>query len=408
MSVGPFIDSNNLIFGLETGTANLRHAKGQPGTNITTGVNLRWSGANNYTNFESFGFEEYVDIPTLGRRLVKSMNIYNTGGTCCPTLFGYGDSLTVSASTVYSYQIIYKVASGYTHPNFMYHYEFNGGTYITEYGVHSNSYRTHLGDGWYHAWNTFTTNASATRINTGLWYYQQSVRDKVSVAAISIAQGSSIRPASQIIESNTTRSGTQAYIDIKRNTSIDVSNMSFNSSGALVADGTDDRISLNPSFIASGLTEFSAEFYITDYGNTYGRNTSILYGLQAGGQALNIHLTWSNGYIYWDCGNSGDGGLGDRINKYISSSDLNASRHWVFTKNANTGYMRIYRNGVEWHSGTGFTKTLGPLSNVELFALNSSGQYPFGGTCEAVRMYDKELTSLEVARNYQAYSSTRA
>lgn len=386
MSVGPFLDNNNLIFGLETGPANLRHAKGQPGTNITTGVNLRWTGANNNgTAFLSNGYEEYVDIPTLGRRLVKSMDIFNDSTTtCCPSLFEYGYSRPVTGNTVYSYQIIYKVDSGYTHPNFMYHYEYNGGTYITEYGVHTTSYRTHLGDGWYHAWNTFTTNASCNTIHTGLWYYQYNVYDKVSVAAISIAQGSSVRPASQIIESNTTRSNTQAYFDIKRNSTIDVSTTSFDTNGEPYFDGTDDKIDIATNF--GVLDEYSFEY--------------VVYTTTAGKMPIATRTStafYKYGAYSWKYNHGGTNG-----EFYHTYGTTNGWSHWVVSYNGST--IAIYQNG----SSLGTTSSSGTADftgGIRIGSWTSAASYTWNGKIPVMRMYNKGLTQTEVQRNFNAYQA---
>lgn len=386
MSVGPFLDNNNLIFGLETGTANLRHAKGQPGTNLTTGVNLRWTGANNNgTAFLSNGYEEYVDIPTLGRRLVKSMDIFNDSTTtCCPSLFEYGYSRPVTGGTTYCYQIIYKVASGYTHPNFMYHYEYNGGSYITEYGVHSTSYRTHLGNGWYHAWNTFTTNASCNTIHTGLWYYQYNVYDKVSVAAISITQGSNIRPASQIIESNTTRSNTQAYFDIKRNSTIDVSTTSFDSNGEPYFDGTDDKIDITTNL--GTLDEYSFEY--------------VVYTTTAGKMPIATRTStafYKYGAYSWKYNHGGTNG-----EFYHTYGTTNGWSHWVVSYNGST--IAIYQNG----SSLGTTSSSGTADftgGIRIGSWTSSASYTWNGKIPVMRMYNKGLTQTEVERNFNAYQA---
>jgi hypothetical protein len=413
LNVGPkILNDYSLVYGFETNQKS-RLSIGKPGTNITTGINLRWSGSNNsyFSNgklFETSGYTENVYIPTLGKRTVKCMNIYNvysgygTDGNynCCPSLFHYGEGITVTGGTTYTYQIVYKCDSGYTHPNFMYHYEYGPSGYITEFGVHDDSKRTHLGGGWYHAWNTFTANASATYFNTGMWYYQYNVKDKVSVAAISISPGSEIRPPQQIISSSTTRSNTQSLTDFKKSKTIDVSGVSFSSTGKITLDGTNDSITLSTNTIPAG-AYFTAEFFISDYGNSWGRNTMFLYGWNTN-QQINIHLPWSNGNIYWDCGNDNTNSLGDRIDKSITQAELTATKHWVFTKNAITGVMNIYRNGSLWHTGSGNTRLIGGLTGVYLFNNSAGGSYSWGGTCEQVRFYNKELTSEEVLNNYNA------
>lgn len=412
MSVGPFTNNNNLIFGLETGPQNLTVAKGQPGTNITTGVNRNYNGysISNFSNgklFETNGYTEIVDIPTLGRREVQSVDIYNvydgygTDGNfvCCPSLFNYGNGISVSGGVTYTYQIIYYCRSGYTHPNFMYHYEFGPSGYITEYGVHTTGQRTHLGNGWYHAWNTFTSNASATSFNTGLWYYQYNVRDKVSVAAIGITAGSNIRPASQILPSNTTRSNTQAYIDIKRNTVIDVSNISFNSTGQPIFDGTNDYIDL-PTSVFPAMDQITIE--LVNFGID-ARNSSVIAGGIGGNQDLNIHLPWGDGNIYWDVGRPFN-----RVYK-AAGSDYIGWHHWVFTKNPSTGIMNIYRDGVLWAQNTGQTSPIislsGGVASIGRYSNGSTNNFYHNGIVPVLKIYDVELTSLQVRHNFNAYKT---
>ncbi|MCK5337607.1 MAG: hypothetical protein KAJ50_02305, partial [Bacteroidales bacterium] len=73
-------------------------------------------------------------------------------------------------------------------------------------------------------------------------------------------------------------------------------------------------------------------------------NNSAMEGLNAEGQrVVNIHLPWSNGNIYWDCGTDG---AYDRIFKGVSPDIYKGSwNHWAFTKDITTQQMWIYLNG---------------------------------------------------------------
>ena len=98
--------------------------------------------------------------------------------------------------------------------------------------------------------------------------------------------------------------------------------------------------------------EITVSFWSYGDENTLPINTTIFEGVDNDNRRqVNVHLPWSNGQVYWDCGN--DGGGYDRINK---PADLSAFagqwNHWTFTKNAVTGDMKIYLNGSLWHSGT--------------------------------------------------------
>ncbi len=103
---------------------------------------------------------------------------------------------------------------------------------------------------------------------------------------------------------------------------------------------------------------------------------------------LMIHLPWGDGHIYFDCGNTG--GSYDRIDKQGVDKDYQSRwTHWAFTKDAGTGEMRIYKDGVLWHSGTGKTHSLSPSGSVEL----GRG---YLGKLAYLRIYDRALTQDEV------------
>lgn len=103
---------------------------------------------------------------------------------------------------------------------------------------------------------------------------------------------------------------------------------------------------------------------------------------------INIHLPWSNGQMYWDCGNDGSGY--DRINKTATASEIGGQwNHWAFTKNANTGSMKIYLNGELWHSGTGNTKPIDIHSLV--IGASSNFNTNYHGGLDEMQFWNIEL-----------------
>ena len=104
---------------------------------------------------------------------------------------------------------------------------------------------------------------------------------------------------------------------------------------------------------------------------------------------VNVHLPWSNGQVYWDCGNDGSGY--DRINRPANPEDFkNKWNHWAFTKNAMTGEMYIYLNGELWHAGTGFYKSIDIKDmNIGSDARNSSLYYY--GSVDEFQVWNKTL-----------------
>jgi hypothetical protein len=115
----------------------------------------------------------------------------------------------------------------------------------------------------------------------------------------------------------------------------------------------------------------------------------------AGNRILNSHTPWSDSNVYWDAGFSGTGY--DRINKLATTTEIEGKwNHWAFVKNATTGSMKIYLNGVLWHSGTGKTK---PMNNMQHFKLGrgvSNSTDSYAGKMDDFAVFNKELNAAEI------------
>ena len=138
-----------------------------------------------------------------------------------------------------------------------------------------------------------------------------------------------------------------------------------NSNGVLTTSGSNyAEINLNNVNLGGDMT---IAFWAKGNGNT-GASTSIIEAADSlNNRILNIHLPWSNDNIYWDAGQ----GTGyDRIQKTATAAaDVdNAWHHWAFVKKTSTGEMFIYKDGVQWHSGTGLTI---PVATITKFILGA-------------------------------------
>lgn len=125
-------------------------------------------------------------------------------------------------------------------------------------------------------------------------------------------------------------------------------------------------------------------------------NTTMLEARDAmNRRILNVHLPWGDGRVYWDAGN--DGGGFDRIDKPAAPADIEGQwTHWAFTKNTATGSMKIYKNGVLWHSGTGKTK---PLNGIVRFniAADADRNIPWPGLIDDFAVFSVELDAPTIA-----------
>lgn len=169
----------------------------------------------------------------------------------------------------------------------------------------------------------------------------------------------------------------------------------FNASngGSIVFDGVDDYGTLNPSCIPTG-NEISISFW--NFGISAPASSIIAASYNSSDQTLNVHLPWSNSTIYWDCGSPFN-----RIQKEATNAEYQGWHHWVFIKNASTGYMYIYLDGSLWHSGTGLTSSI-PAMNVARIGSYFNNQLYHNGRIAQCLIYSKVLSAAEVLQNYSA------
>ena len=387
------------VFHYDTGDV-INSFKGKPTTNLLLDIGYTY-GTQNQPYFKSSYGTEYDIIPGLGGPvLVNYCNFFNDypggSGNCCPSVFYFGN-FSVSPSTIYTYQLIYKTPDGYANANYMYHYEYGPGGYVTEYGLWSDTRTQDLGNGWVHAWGTFTSNAATNYFQTYLFHYQYT-QTKIQIAGVMLTQGDVIIPPRQFISVNTTRSNTQGLLDLAGSNTIDLINVTFNTNGNMTFDGTNDYISLPTNVIPTN--QITIEFVCTN--TNLGANNSIIAGGADQTQDLSIHLPWGDGNVYWDCGRPFN-----RIAKTTTLAERSGVHHWVFTKNPSTGVMNIYLDGNLWHTGNGFTSTMPSLSSVSLGRYDNGGftGYYFPGTIPITKIYNKELTPGEVTQNYNHYKT---
>ena len=115
----------------------------------------------------------------------------------------------------------------------------------------------------------------------------------------------------------------------------------------------------------------------------------------AGGRVLNSHTPWSDANVYWDAGNVAGY---DRIYKNSTPADYESNwTHWAFTKNTSTGSMKIYKNGILWHSGTGTTKLMEGIMNLRLGKGNWGGSESYAGNLNEFAIWKAELDATTIS-----------
>jgi len=149
---------------------------------------------------------------------------------------------------------------------------------------------------------------------------------------------------------------------------------------------------------AASLAAVADEVTVAFWQSAHGTGNRTIFGAnKTGRRILQSHLPWS-GQVYFDAGD--DGAAYDRINRGVSAADTTGGwSHWTYTKNINTGTMRIHRNGAPFHSGTGKTKS---MAGADVFRLgsNAGGGETVRGSIDEFRVSSVERSADWIATSY--------
>ena len=387
------ISTDNLVFAYDS--ANIKSYKGPPIQNKLLSLTTQSLGSSTY--YDATAGEETVYIPTVGETTAKYVlvkNDYNGGsGNCCPSFFGYGNGIPVTGSTLYTYGILYRTTSGYTNGNFMYHYEYNStGGYLTEYGLHDDNKRIHLGGGWYWAWNTFTSNASAATFNCSYFYYKYSnlAYDKLSVAKVMLVQGdySGLHPKYWPAV-NTTRSSGQVVADLTGVETATVNRLTYNADGSpKFVNSSNDSIS-----IANNLGLLSQ--YTVLYWCKRTQEGKMAFAANTG---TPFYAYGNNSWFYTHGGVTGEYYYPSNV-----SIPVNTWGMWCITYDGTK--VSVYRNGVlegtQNTTGVADWQTCG----IKIGGWGGSASYAFDGEIPIVKFYKTALTPTEIAQEFNIYRS---
>ena len=390
----PQIVTNGLAFYYDL--SNKKSYLGPTIQNLTNSITVVTGSS---SGFQITSASELVDIPTVGPINVQIANIRNNypsvSNNCCPAPFAYFNAgrIAISSSTLYTYAILYRVESNYTHPNFMYRYEYNSSDgYLTESGVHNDSNRVNLGHGWYWAWGTFTSQSTATKLDLYSFYYRYSDSfDKMSVAKILLVQGNYTGLHPRFWPNfGTTRSNTQNILDLTGNNTITASSLTYASDGTFSFNGS-NSISIPNPLNQSNLSQVWTVQAWVNISHRESTVQTLISGLNQG-----IHLEYVQGYNALIYLNSG-------TNDYYTYGYSNgfADQGWclaTFRFNNSTGARTIWRNLIEIGNANGPNNTSTPSGQSSTFTIGESVL----GSIGTILIYNRYLTDVEVQQNFSA------
>ena len=394
MYTGPHLIKDNLVFGYDTGYGI---ADNNTDTRFYTGkntVNHLSSGVSNYNVVQGAAWHGATPTFTLGTsEFGTPIGTYTVGSTSY--MYSYDQVLdddlsTLSGQTV-TFSIYLKRQGTPTTVGIRIYDNVSG--YTTVYAAATNTFQRFT--------MSKTLGTNPTRIFVMIDNTNGGIIDFHSPQL-------EIGVASPFVDGS--RSSTQSLIDLKRTTDIDVSNVSFDSTGQPEFDGTNDAIQLPTSLVGNLSTaELTVEavVYHTAWGGASSSRPYI-----ANWNTWNPTTPNQRGFIlrtftteqfprFWYCWGASYANVPSS-----TSMSLNQFHHvvGVFKKDS---YAKIYLDGVETGtttSGTGNHLVYDDTTGTRIgYGTINTGR--FVGELPIIKIYNQALSAQEVKQNYNAYKS---
>lgn len=184
---------------------------------------------------------------------------------------------------------------------------------------------------------------------------------------------------------NGTRSSTASLIDLKRTNDINISNISFNSTGQPTLDGTDDKFDITFPTLSSDFGSIEAVVARKDE-----TTNSFIFGA-VGGSTNRYYLRHANATSYDACrGNP-------LANASFGVMTQDKLYHLVMTWDLNTVYA--YTNGV-LSASSSYTNPGSDITGGNIG--QGSGNYVMADL-PVFKVHNKTLSATEIKQNYNAY-----
>ena len=379
---GPDIITDGLVFGYDTGygiannSTATRFYKGQPSTNNTITAGYTWWGDGSNQSFANKGYVTVTDDSLKYNGY--DTRLWTPGSSNNVYLNGSGDISTSDVSTVWTYSCYIKRDDGAPITSlsvYMYYPNSDGlalGTIVS------------MGNGWYRVSRTRTGSGSYIGL-AGFTGFPSS--HKYYLSGVMLTKTNQTVP---YIPVQSSRSSTQSLIDLKKSTNIDLSNVSFDSIGQPVFDGTSDYIAISNASIPI-TSEVTLEAVIN--------STSI---------STQQNIISRNGPYFM------------RISASKVRFNILAGGAWLFQPGTTTLLSNTWYHFTMTYDGVNF---IGYINGVQEFKTAKTGtvtsngslwigytpvggeQAGFIGQIPVAKIYNQALTAEEVKQNFNAYKN---
>ena len=369
---GPNTVKDDLVFGYDTGygvadnSTATRFYPGEATENLANTESLRTMA--NYGG----GTTTYAEAPEKGPGWKKVTITAINGSNFRLSKFPYIGHPT-NTTRIYSLELDFNGTSGY----YVRGDGFTGlGPNVSTSGVHSWTLTTTTNSG---VFALFLNNGrtAVTGLNDVIYYRYYQVEAKGHATPFTA----------------TTRSSTASLIDLKRTTDIDVSNVSFDSTGQPDFDGSDDEIN-----IGTGLGIQNASFSVEAVIKWDGGSTDTFFGYKGATDASQQSIHWriySTGQLRFDF-------YSNSINSGGGAIVAGEWTHLTVTYDYDNDTCICYKNGILLMQGSA-----GPYTGADSTSTGYVGSWGpnnqhFGGQIPIFRVYNKTLTATEVKQNFNS------
>lgn len=406
---GPNTVKDNLVFGYDTGygiadnSTATRFYKGKPTTNIA-------SGAAFIHDTSSGSAGSCVDAPEKGPGW-KKVTITAIGSNFRVVQFGSYPSLTANITYSSSFEVdwgnmrgkgytLTQDGSGGGTRNYFINGSYASG--VTGVTINSSLLDGHIGmnivktANHVHVPFIYNTGSTSTTGRNDYFYYKE-YQQEVGTIPTPYVDG--------------TRSSTASLIDLKRTASIDVSNVSFDSTGQPEFDGTDDYIvtpdSDNYTF-ADAVGTWEACIRATGNTGVLEHNIMCKANYALGTREYQFQVRHSGGVYYIYLGQQNNNTSWKPIGSTSTSAiNINEWYHVIVTSNG-SGNAQMYINGDLKTSATGWHTSQTNLGAPLCIGATINSTTPiqeFVGDIAVCRLYKKHFSQQEALQNYNAYKN---
>jgi hypothetical protein len=395
---GPNIVKDDLVFGYDTGYGvadNSTATRFYPGKSVDN--EFYNSGANGNILDHSSGYGGYGTVQTgvLDASGTTQNAVYRKTGKIRFGPTGGQDIGTLTNGNTYTFSIYLRHVAGQTESTSM---EFD----IVDQSSGGYNYTGTLGSNMTYEWKRFSVTSTHTNSSNyhfiDLGTYQGTNVFEWCMPQIEL--GTVASPFT-----STERSSTASLIDLKRTTDIDVSNVSFDSTGQPEFDGTNDYLDLGSDreFKGNG-GDWTSEHIVKYDVVPAGYNNSTSPGNFLGGSTT--YNSW-----YWSVLNSKLAlwNISPGVWKYGSTTLVaNTWYHAVLVCEPGGTSYKMYLNGVE-EGGTNASYVYNASYSgikARYFGVGyAPGTRTVNGKIPVTKIYDRALSAQEIKDNFNAYKN---